>query len=164
MYHKWLQKILLISFLLCSFTACDSIVQEEQRADLGEVWLNLNGSLYKYNVAGSFPENDNGYVKKIKFLSIIRHRFETSRNSVVIRIIPFDIDQKTPIKTNKVLFSIYFKNGAKIQGDKGNISLTIIDITDDILTGVYEGIAVDANNTAKKYRVSGSLKIKIQRF
>ncbi len=148
--------------ILC--VSCGDFVQQEQRAPLGEVWVNLDGTLYQYGATGKFPEDDNGYAEKARFLSIIRREYSESFNNVVIRISPFELDADTPIVSDNVSVTVYFQNGAQLEGKDGAVTLTITDTTQDILTGTFRGRVSNVDFPSDTYAISGSLKIKIERF
>ena len=157
-------RIFIILLLGISLSGCDNLVQEEQRAPLGEVWVNLDGTLYQYGATGRFPEDDNGYVESARFLSIIRRDYNEAFNNVVIRIASFDFSQATPIDVDNVSITIYFQNGVQLEGKDGAVILNITDTSNDVLTGTFQGQVNNINFPSDTYAVSGSLKIKIERF
>jgi len=151
-------------FCLVYGTSCESII-EERRAPLGEIWVNIDGDLYRYNTIGNeFPEDAHGYTSSIRYLSLLRRVTGNEFNNVFIQVSDFDIDSTLPLVHNDAQITINFSNGQKYEGKDGRFVLTIENKTDDILTGTFQGRIQNTNFARENYPISGSFKIQIQRF
>jgi len=160
------QVIKVLGLVLCLLygTSCESVI-EEYRAPLGEIWMNIDGDLYRYNTVGNeFPEDANGYTPSINYLSLLRRAAGSEFNNVFIQVSNFDINSPIPMTHDDAQVTVNFSNGQKYEGKNGDFVLTVENKTDDILTGTFRGRIQNSNFAREHYPISGSFKIQIERF